>query len=50
MNSVVSFIRDIANSIATQAHSFDSETWCVLAAFSVIGGYFLLRGNILKAT
>lgn len=50
MNSVVSFFQNLARGIASEANSFDSEMWCMLAAFTVIGGYFLLRGNVLKAT
>lgn len=49
MNSVVSFFKNLAQSIATEAHSFDSQTWCLLATVAVVGGYFLLRGNMLKA-
>ena len=50
MSSVTSFFRNLANSISSEANNFDAEMWCMLALVAVVGGYFLLRGNMLKAT
>lgn len=48
VNKIMRSASNAANNIGDSAGNFGPEVWTVLALTSVIGGYFLLRGNVLK--
>lgn len=48
MESIINSLGKVADQIADSASKFGPETWGALAVGTVVVGYLLLRGNILK--
>ncbi len=48
MQKIFDNILHSAERFGNSAQSFTPEVWTALALASVIGGYFLLRGNSIK--
>ena len=48
MNSVLNSFERLGNAVFSEVARFDPVTWGVLAVCTVVFGFMLLRGNILK--
>ncbi len=44
----IQFFSNTANSITSSASRFDSTTWAMLAVITVVFGYFMLRGHMIR--
>ena len=48
MDSVISNLQSVLQAVISATSRFDETTWGVLAVATVVFGYFMLRGNLLR--